>query len=90
MFVETITLPRPEWETWTDSLNLSADPQSALVASVTWDSGDRNVTALNVWDSAEAIGDFYMARVKEIVQQEGVPSNRPKRHGEPIVFYVRR
>lgn len=90
MFVETITLPRPEWERWADSLNLSADPPSALVASVTWDSGDGNVTALNVWESAEAVGDFYMARVNEIVQQEGVPSNRPKRHGEPIAFYVRR
>lgn len=50
----------PEWDKWQDRLKLGTDYPSALVATITWDSGEGQVTSLNVWDSAEAVGDFYM------------------------------
>jgi hypothetical protein len=90
VFVETITLPRAEWEKWKDRLKLGVDYPPALVATVTWQSGDGQVTSLNVWDSAEAVGDFYMARVNAVVASEGMPTARPQRHGEPIAIYIRR
>ena len=91
MFVETVTAPREEWERWTENLRLIADPPEALVAAVAWVGADGLVTALNVWDSAEAVGAFYVERVLAIVQaQGGEPPNRPERHGEPIAVYIRR
>ena len=84
MFVETVTAPREEWERWTENLE-------TLVAAVAWVGVDGLVTALIVWDSAEAVGAFYVERVHAIVQaQGGEPPNRPERHGEPIAVYIRR
>jgi hypothetical protein len=89
VFVETISAPRPEWEHWHELLRLAADPPDALIASIAWDSGDGNVTALNVWEAPGAIADFYMERIRPIVEAEGEPANKPRRHGEPLAFYVR-
>ncbi len=89
MFVETIALPRSEWEHWHDRLGYTTDPPAALVATVVWATADGGVTGVNVWDSAEAVADFYMERVGPIVAAEGEPSNKPERHGEPLAFYVR-
>ena len=61
MFVETIALPRLEWER----------------------------SGVNIWDSPAAIPDFYMERVRPIVELEGEPTNKPQRHGEPLAFYLR-
>ncbi len=90
MFVESITLTRQEWERGNERLRLISDPPDALVASVAWLGADGRVTAVNVWDSAEAIGDFYVDRVHALVQAEGEPSSKPERHGEPLAMYVRR
>jgi hypothetical protein len=91
MFVETVTAPREEWERWTKNLRLVAEPPDALVATVAWVGADGLVTALNVWDSAEAVGDFYVERVHALVQAEGgEPPNKPERHGEPLAVYFRR
>ena len=90
MFVETITAPREEWEAWTEKLRVMSDPPAALVAIVAWVGKDGLVTALNVWDSPEAVGDFYVERVGAIVQSQGEPANKPQRHGEPIAVYIRR
>jgi hypothetical protein len=89
MFVETITAPRDEWEHWTERLRVQADPPAALVASVAWVGSDGLVTALNVWDSPEAVADFYVERVGAIVQSEGEPLNKPQRHGAPLAVYIR-
>jgi hypothetical protein len=89
MFVETIVLPRPEWERWQARLGYTTDPPDALVATVAWDSGDGRVTAVNVWDTPGAIADFFMERVAPMLETEGEPTNKPQRHGEPITFYVR-
>jgi hypothetical protein len=37
MFVETIALPRPEWERWHERLRYSTDPPKALIATIVWD-----------------------------------------------------
>jgi hypothetical protein len=90
MFVETIALPRPEWERWHEHLRYSTDPPEALIATIVWDSGDGQVTGVNLWDTPEAIAEFYMERVGPIVAVEGEPTNKPQRHGEPLAFYLRR
>jgi hypothetical protein len=51
MFVETIVLPRPEWERWHERLRYSTDPPKALIATIVWDSGDGQVTGISVWDT---------------------------------------
>jgi hypothetical protein len=89
MFVETIALPRPEWERWHERLRYSTDPPDALIATIVWDSGDGHVMGVNVWDTPEAIADFYVERVGPIVEAEGEPANKPQRHGEPLAFYLR-
>ena len=89
MFVETIVLPLPEWERWEARLRYAADPPKALVATVAWNSGDGHVTAVNVWDTPDAVADFYMERVRPIVEAEGEPTAKPERHGEPLAFYLR-
>jgi hypothetical protein len=90
VFVETIDLPRQEWERWHERLRYSSDPPDALIATIVWDSGDGHVKGVNVWDTPEAIADFYMERVGPIVAVEGEPTNKPQRHGEPLAFYLRR
>jgi hypothetical protein len=90
MFVETIALPRSEWEHWHERLGYATDPPEALIAMIVWDSGDGQVTGVNLWDTPKAVADFYLERVAPIVEAEGEPANKPKRHGEPLAFYLRR
>jgi hypothetical protein len=47
------------------------------------------VTGVNLWDTSEAIADFYLERVRPIVASEGEPTNKPQRHGEPLAVYLR-
>ena len=89
MFVETIVLPRPEWEHWQERLRLSTDPPEGLIASIVWDSGDGKVTGVNLWESPAAIADFFVERVGPFVEVEGEPTSKPKRHGEPVAVYLR-
>ena len=89
MFVETIVLPRPEWERWHESLRLSADPPEALIVTISWESGEGEVTGVNVWETPQAIADFFLERVQPFVEAEGEPSSKPQRRGEPLAFYVR-
>ena len=89
MFVETIVLPRPEWERWQERLRLSTDPPQDLIASIVWDSGDGEVTGVNLWESPAAIADFFVERVGPFVEAEGEPTNKPQRHGEPVAVYLR-
>jgi hypothetical protein len=89
VFVETIALPRAEWESWHERLGYSTDPPEALVAVIAWDSGDGQVIGVNVWDTPGAIADFFMDRVRPLVEAEGEPSSKPRRHGEPLAFFVR-
>jgi hypothetical protein len=67
----------------------SIDPPEALIATIAWDSGGGQVTGVNLWDTPEAIADFYVERVGPIVAVEGEPANKPQRHGEPLAFYLR-
>ena len=67
----------------------SADPPASLAASIAWDSGDGFVTLLNVWDAPGAVSDFYMERVLPLVQAEGEPEHKPRRHGQPVAVYLR-
>jgi hypothetical protein len=89
MFVETIALPRPEWEHWHERLGYTINPPDELIVTIVWDSGDGEVTGVNLWDSAEAVADFYVERVGPLVQADGAPSNKPQRHGEPVAIYLR-
>ena len=89
MFVETIVLPRREWERWHERLRLFSDPPEALIASIAWESGDGEVTGVNVWETPRAIADFFMERVQPLVEAEGEPPNKPRRRGEPLAFYQR-
>lgn len=89
MFIETILLPRPEWERWEEGLRYSTDPPGALVATIAWDAGEGQVAGVNVWDSPDAIADAFIERVLPIVEAEGEPTNKPQRHGEPLTFYLR-
>jgi len=89
MFIESIALPRSEWERWHERLGYSTDPPQALIATIAWDSGDGQVIAMNVWETPKAIAEFYMERVRPIVEAEGEPSSKPQRHGEPLAFYLR-
>ena len=90
MFVETVTAPRDEWERFTERLRMTTDPRAALVATVARVGKDGLVTALNVWDSPDAVADFYIERVRFLVEAEGQPANKPERHGPPIAAYFRR
>ena len=60
MFVETVVLPRGDWEHWYEGLRFVDDPPAALIASIAWDSGDGEVTGVNVWETPGAIADFFM------------------------------
>ena len=90
MFIETIVLPRQEWERWQERLRFFDDPPSAVITSIAWDSGKGQVTSVTVWETPEAIADFFMERVRPVVEAEGEPPNKPRRHGEPVAFYLRR
>jgi len=89
MFVETVTAPRDVWLHWTDRLRLFTDPPPALVSAVGWDAGDGMITAVNVWDSASAVGDFFLERVQPVLEEEGQPAYKPVRHGSAVAAYFR-
>jgi hypothetical protein len=88
MFVERVTAPRAESDAWDERLRLVSDPPSALVASFSWDT-DGEVTTINVWDSPDAIADFYIERVHTAVEEHGPPVNKPERLGPALRAYVR-
>ena len=89
MFVETITADRDEWTRWSDSLRIATDPPTSLVATIAWQNGDDTVTAVNVWESAEAVADFFIERVQPTLATAGEPKSKPTRHGQPLIFYLR-
>ena len=89
MFVETITSSRELWQTFSERTRLTSDPPEALVVSVAWDAGDGRVTVMNVWDDPEAIADFYVERTRPIIEDIGEPPEKPRRHGQPLAFYIR-
>ena len=90
MFVQTVTAPLEEWEHWNERLRITADPPAALVAAIAWKGDDGLVTAVNLWDSPEAIADFFMERISTIVMAEGEPPNKPQVRGAPLAVYIRR
>jgi hypothetical protein len=89
MFVETVRSTRDEWDRWNDRLRLLDEPPLALVAAIAWQDTDGSVTAVNVWDTAEAVADFYVERVGPLVRSGGEPPAKPTRHGEPVAIYIR-
>ena len=89
MFVETVTAPRDLWLHWTGRLRLYTDPLPALVSSIAWDAGEGMVTAVNVWDTAAAVGDFFVERIQAVIEEEGQPAYKPARHGNAVAVYFR-
>jgi hypothetical protein len=89
VFVETVTVPRAEWELFAERLRLLSDPPGALIATIAWDAGEGLVTALNLWDSPAAVADFYVTRVHQTLQELPEPTAKPSRHGPPIAVYFR-
>lgn len=89
MFVETITAPRDEWIRWNERLRTLVDPPAALIASIAWQTGTGEVTTVNVWETPEAVADFFVERVHPLIEADGEPANKPTRHGEPLAVYVR-
>jgi hypothetical protein len=88
MFVERLTAPRKEFDLWEARLRTVTDPPPSLALSVAWEE-DGEVTCINVWDSPEAIADFFIERVRPFVEDEGPPANKPQRLGQAIRAYVR-
>ena len=88
MFVESVTSPRDEWERWNERLRMLTDPPPKLVAAIAWQVGEGQVTAVNVWDSPDAVAEFFVERVQSALA-DGEPATAPTRHGEPLAFYVR-
>ena len=88
VFIERLTAPRAEFDEWVERLRLVSDPPPALVASFAWET-DGEVTAINVWDSPDAIADFFVERVHAFVEQHGPPANKPQRLGPALHGYVR-
>ena len=89
MFVETITQPAAEWRHWDQQLGLTRNPPPALVASIAWAGDGDTITAVNVWDTPEAVAEFYLTRVRPIVEAQGEPTDKPVRHGAPIHVFTR-
>lgn len=89
MFVETVTSDRDEWDRWNERLRMLTDPPPALVAAIAWLGTDGKVTSVNLWDSPEAVADFFVERVRPVVEREGEPPTKPDRHGAPLVAYIR-
>jgi hypothetical protein len=88
VFVERVTAPKEEFDLWDARLRMVTEPPPALVASFAWES-DGDVTCFNVWDSPEAIADFFLERVQPFVEAGGQPANKPQRLGRAIRAYVR-
>jgi hypothetical protein len=88
VFIERVTAPRAEFDEWEGRLRLVSEPPAALVASFAWEMNGE-VTAINVWDSPDAIADFFVERVHKFVEQHGPPANKPQRLGPPLRAYVR-
>ena len=88
VFIERLTAPRAEFDEWVERLRLVSDPPPALVASFAWET-DGEVTAINVWDSPDAIADFFVDRVHAVIEQHGPPANKPHRLGPALHGYVR-
>jgi hypothetical protein len=88
VFIERVTAPREEFELWDARLRMVTEPPPALVVSVAWES-DGEVTCVNVWDSPEAIADFFLERVRPFVEADGPPANKPQRLGHAVRAYVR-
>jgi hypothetical protein len=91
MFVETITTPRDEWDRWNERLRMLAEPPARLIASIAWQSDSGEVTSVNLWESPDAVADFFVERVHPLVEAEGEPvtsrrataSRSPSTCGEP-------
>lgn len=88
VFVERVVAPREEFELWDARLRIVTDPPPALVVSVAWES-DGEVTCINVWDSPEAIADFFLERVRPFIEAADPPENKPQRLGQVVRAYVR-
>lgn len=58
MFVDTITVPRPEWEFVIAKTRIVDDPPEGLLAAIAWDAGGGEVTAVMVWETPAARGNF--------------------------------
>ena len=90
MHVQTVTAPCDEWEQWNERLRMVSDPPQGLLAAIAWNAGDGQVTALNLWETPEAVADFFMERIQPVVEAEGEPVNKPLHHGPPILVYIRK
>lgn len=89
MFVETLTAPADEWRKWATGLRLFTEPPPALVGSIAWQSDDGSVTHVCVWDTPNAVADFYLERVEPLIATDGPPPAKPARRGEPVKVYLR-
>jgi hypothetical protein len=90
MFVEAVSAPREEWEHWNERLRMLSDPPAGLVAAIAWDAGEGQIAAVSLWETPEAVADFFMERTRAIVEAEGEPANKPQRQGKPIAVYLRK
>jgi hypothetical protein len=63
MFAETITLERSLLQAVWDHSRLFTDPPAGLLAAITWESGGDDVTAVMVWESPAARGDWAAERM---------------------------
>jgi hypothetical protein len=47
------------------------------------------MAAFRFMGEPSAIAEFFMERVGPFVKAEGEPTNKPRRHSEPLAFYIR-
>jgi hypothetical protein len=88
VFIERLSAPRGDFELWDTRLRLVTDPPPTLAVSVAWET-DGEATCINVWDSPEAIADFFFDRVQPLIEAVGPPVNKPQRLGHAVRAYVR-
>jgi hypothetical protein len=79
MFAETITIERSLAHAVWDHSRLFTQPPAGLLAAITWESGGDDGTAVMVWETPAARGDFA-AECMVPLSRAGI---RGEEHGHP-------
>ena len=74
MFMDVVVAPRSEIELVDERAGLFRDPPVGLVAAISWESGEDQVTTVMVWDTPGARGDFAFKKMMPLIEQGGITS----------------
>jgi hypothetical protein len=79
VFAETITIEHSLAQAVWDHSRLFTEPPTGLLAAITWESGGDDVTAVMVWETPAARGDFAAERLVPLFEA-GILAEE---HGHP-------